>query len=189
MKVILYILTIFSILFISGCSDCHKNSSKIIIKFSSWGSRTEYNILKNVISDYEKINPSVKIEFIHVPENYFRKLHLLYASKTAPDVVFINNTYAPLYIKSGLLEDLSSIIDKKVFYKSSLDCFSYNDKIYAIPRDISNLVIYVNKNIVKNSDQIKTIEDLRLYAKRHTNKKHFGLNYESNPVFWLYYLE
>ena len=92
-------------IFLCGCNQKPTDEAQTVIKFSSWGSRTEYDILKQVISDYEKANPDVKVEFIHVPENYFRKLHLLYASKTEPDVVFVNNIYAPLYIKAGLFED------------------------------------------------------------------------------------
>ena len=119
MKKLLFIfLVIFVTVFSFGCSE--KNNDKIVLKFSSWGSRTEYAILKQVIDLYEQENPKVKIDFIHIPENYFRKLHLLYASKTQPDVVFLNNTYAPLYIKAGLLEDLSSFFNQEDFFKSSI---------------------------------------------------------------------
>ena len=90
MKKFLTALIILSSIFLCGCTQ--KQDNKTILKFSSWGSRTEYGILQQVIQKYENQNPNVKIEFIHVPENYFRKLHLLYASKTEPDVVFLKNT-------------------------------------------------------------------------------------------------
>ncbi len=187
MKRFLAFLIILFSFFLCGCNQ--KNNDKITLKFSSWGSRTEYQILKQVIQNYENQNPNIKIEFIHIPENYFRKLHLLYASKTEPDVVFINNTYAPLYIKANLLEDLSGKIDENKFFESAINCFKYDKKLYAIPRDVSNLVLYVNKNLVKNPKNIKTIEDLKMTAKSVTTNSVFGLNYEENPLFWLYYLE
>lgn len=187
MKKFLTFLIILSSFFLCGCSS--KKDEKITLKFSSWGSRTEYQILKKVIQDYENKNPNIKIEFIHIPENYFRKLHLLYASKTEPDVVFLNNTYAPLYIKAGLLEDLSGKIDENKFFESSINCFKSDKKLYAIPRDVSNLVLYVNKNLVKNPQKIQTIEDLKFAAKSVATNGVFGLNYEENPLFWLYYLE
>lgn len=186
MKKILSSIILFSVL-LYGCGK--KEEGKTVLKFSSWGSRTEYGILKQVIQKYEKQNPNIKIEFIHIPENYFRKLHLLYASKTEPDVVFLNNTYAPLYIQAGLLEDLSGKFEENIFFESSINCFKYNGKLYAIPRDVSNLVIYVNKNLVKNPQKIKTIEYLKKTAKAVTTNSVFGLNYEENPLFWLYYLE
>lgn len=178
------VLSLFlAILFLCGCTN-KQDSSKTVIKFSSWGSRTEYSILKKVISDYEKENPEIKIEFIHVPENYFRKLHLLYASKTEPDVVFVNNIYAPLYIKANLFEDLTGTIDENEYFPSALNCFKQDNKLYAIPRDISSLVLYINKDIIKTPEQIKDIETLRKTAKEATTKDRFGLNYEDNPLFW-----
>ena len=183
LPVLILLIPIFS-----ACGS--KNyDGKTIIRFSSWGSKTEYAILKQIIEDYERQNTSVKIEFIHVPENYFRKLHLLYASKTEPDVVFVNNTYAPLYIKSDLFEDLSELNDGNTFFKSATDCFTYNGKLFAVPRDVSGLVIYVNKDIIKSPEKIKSIYDLKRYAKNATDKNRFGLNFESNPLFWIYYLE
>lgn len=186
-KLITTFIILLTTVFLCGCNQ--NRGEKIILKFSSWGSRTEYSILKEVIKNYETQNPNVKIKFIHVPENYFRKLHLLYASKTEPDVVFLNNTYAPLYIRAGLLENLSGKFNENKFFKSSIDCFKDNGNLYAIPRDVSNLVLYVNKNLVKNPQQIKTIEDLKNTAKYVTTNSVFGLNYEENPLFWLYYLE
>lgn len=185
-KIITLFIIILSVL-LCGCGK--DNNTETILKFSSWGSRTEYGILKQIIEEYEKKNPNIKIEFIHVPENYFRKLHLLYASKTEPDVVFVNNTYAPLYIKADLFEDLSGKIDEKLYFKSALDCFKYDNKLYVIPRDVSNLVIFVNKTLVKHPESIKSIEDLRETAKNVSKNGVFGLNFEKNPVFWLYYLE
>ena len=182
---------IFLICFIPLFSACNfqNNDGKTILRFSSWGSKTECALLKQVIEDYERKNPSVKIEFIHIPENYFRKLHLLYASKTEPDVVFVNNIYAPLYIKANLFEDLSALNDENTYFKSSTDCFTYNGKLYAVPRDVSGLVIYVNKDIIKSPEKIKSIYDLKRYAKISSAQNRFGLNFESNPLFWIYYLE
>lgn len=187
MKKFLTGLIILLVFFLAACGKQEDN--KTVLKFSSWGSRTEYSILKQVISDYEKSHPYVKIELIHVPENYFRKLHLLFAAKSAPDVVFVNNTYAPLYIKAGLLEDLSNLVEEKEYFPSALNCFKYDKKLYVVPRDISNLVIYINKNYVKNPEKIKTIYDLRQVAKETTNRGIYGFNYEKQPLFWLYFLE
>lgn len=186
-----FLIILFLLFFVPLFSACNNqnNGKKTVIRFSSWGSKTECAILKKVISEYEIQNPSVKIEFIHVPENYFRKLHLLYASKTEPDVVFVNNTYAPLYIKADLFEDLSSLNTENTFFKSATDCFTYNNKLYAIPRDVSGLVIYINKDIIKHPENIKNIYDLKKYAKKYSNDNRFGLNFEVNPLFWIYYLE
>jgi multiple sugar transport system substrate-binding protein len=103
---------------------CDKNltTPKINLHFSSWGSESEINILKPILADFEKENPQIKIDFMHIPQNYFQKIHLLFASNTAPDVIFINNQYLPIYANAGVLEDLSDYnfeFDK--FYDKSIE--------------------------------------------------------------------
>ncbi len=186
-----FIILIFSFLLFSYNSK--SNTDIINLKFSTWGSQSEIIILKELILEYEKNNPNIKIELIHIPQNYFQKIHLLFASNLQSDIVFINNLYAPMYIKANLLEDLSKYnINKNNYFDEALQCFSSNNKLYAIPRDISALVIYYNKNIFKENNilnpKIDNIYQLRNIAKKLTDKNHFGLNFEENSLYWAYFL-
>ena len=101
-------------------------------------------IIEEIISDYE-LKRGKKVEFLHIPQNYFQKIHLLLASNMAPDVIFMNNLYLPVY--ADFLEDLTSYVEKNVFYEKTLQALSFNGKILAFPRDTSNLVIYYNKDL------------------------------------------
>ena len=168
---------------------------KNVINFSSWGSQSEVAVLKSVIKDFEQDNPNIKINFIHIPENYNQKLHLLFASNLEPDVIFINNQNIQLYIKAGLIEDLSPYFENidNTFFKEAINCFKSDKAIYAIPRDISNLVLYYNKEILKQSrvklpEKIKDIYELKDILIKLTNSEHFGINFEDNPLYWLYFL-
>jgi len=172
-------------------------SSRVSIQFASWGSESEIKILKPILQDFENKNPDIKVEFLHIPQNYFQKIHLLYASNTAPDVIFINNQYLPIYANAGVLEDLSPYgeeFDFNKFYSKSLETLKWNDKIYAVPRDISNLVIYYNKDIfdkynVKYPDKNWDFDDLTKTAVRLTHRPEvFGISFEEEPLFYLPYL-
>ncbi len=176
-------------------SNTKNNDIRTVIKFSSWGSKSETDIIKSFIGKFEEINPDIKIDFIHIPQNYFQKIQLLFASGLEPDVVFINNQNIQMYINAGLLEDLTQYFNniEEEFYEEALNCFKKEGKIYALPRDISNLVIYYNKDIfkqknVKMPSKIKNIFELRELAKKVSDTKNFGINFEENPIFWLYYL-
>ncbi|MBQ9246381.1 sugar ABC transporter substrate-binding protein [bacterium] len=172
-----------------------QNIKGTVVKFSSWGSQSEVEVLKSVINEFEKENPNIHIDFIHIPQNYYQKIHLLFASGLQPDVIFINNQNIPLYINAGLLEDLSSEFPEieNIFFNQAINCFKENEKLYAIPRDLSNLVIYYNKDILKESKivlpkKINDIYELRDILLKLTNENHFGINYEDNSLYWLYYL-
>ncbi len=177
-------------------SGCASKDSKIHLQFSSWGSKSEIDILKPILSEFEKENSDIKIDFMHIPQNYFQKLHLLFASNTAPDVVFLNNQYLPVYANAGKLEDLTdyNLVDQN-FYPKAVEAMSRNGKIYAVPRDISNLVIFYNKDIFdKNNlpypDETTTFNDFLTLAKAATDheKGIFGISFEEDPLFYLPYL-
>lgn len=179
----------------------HKpESKKTVIRFSAWGSQSETALLIPLINDFEKQNPEIKVEFLHIPQNYFQKLHLLFASNLAPDVVFLNNYYAPKYVKAGVLEDLSPYIKKDEFFKKALDCFTFDGKIYAIPRDVSDLVIYYNKDLFRKNNvpfpkPDWTMEEYKKTAiklSKDTNNDGlndvWGTSFETDVIFWLPYL-
>lgn len=172
----LLILLILPLMF----SSCTQNKTEII-EFSSWGSVTEVKILENAIQEFEQKNPDVKVNFVHIPQNYFQKIHLLFASNQAPDVLFINNLYLPLYAQK--LEPLDNVVDKNDFYPKSLEALSVDGKLLAVPRDISTLVFYRNKELVKttpkNLDELlQAIEDVKPY----------GISYERDVYFMLPYV-
>lgn len=165
------------------------------IQFASWGSESEVKIIKNLLSDFEKKNPQIKIDFMHIPQNYFQKLHLLFASDTAPDVIFINNQYLPLYANANVLEDLSGyddIFHYNNFFDKAIESMKWNNKIYAVPRDISNLVIFYNKDLFKkyNVPYPKddwTLKDFLQTAQKFKNPV-WGISFEEEPLFYLPYL-
>lgn len=188
MKLKVFFLSfICSILFLTGCV---KNNNKMeTIKFSTWGSSSEMAILKPIISDFERQNPNIKIDLVHIPQDYFQKIHLLFASNLAPDVVFINNLNLPIY--TSRLEPLN--YNKNIYYKESIDALSYKGKTYAVPRDVSNLVIYYNKDLfdkynVPYPKTNWTMENLLSTAKNLTSKNTFGIGYEEDIYYALPYI-
>jgi multiple sugar transport system substrate-binding protein len=209
-KTFLIVLVIFLAILPLFFKPSHK-SNKTVIKFSSWGSQSEIAILKPILSEFEAENPDIKVDFVHIPQNYFQKLHLLFASNLAPDVVFINNLYLPIYANAGVLEPLSDKSNSRVgllsrqdidgvFFKKSLAALSYDGKIYAVPRDVSNLVIYYNKDIfkkykVKVPSKYWSYNDFLLIAQKLTKDTNgdgktdvWGMGFEEDPFYFLPFL-
>lgn len=184
-------------------AGCKKNNNTINIKYSTWGSETEINILKPIIKEFEKNNPNIKVDIMHIPQNYFQKLHMLVAANLAPDVMFINNLNMPVYASGNILSDLnyslsnSSKISHEDFFPQSLKTMSYNRNLMAIPRDISNIVIYYNKDLfdkynVEYPQEDWTFEEFLEKAQQLTidinNDKKidiFGISFETNAIFFL----
>ena len=193
-KFLLYCLILGFIIFFCF-SQNKKNDNYTHIQFATWGSESELNILKPIIEEFEKENSDIKVDLMHIPQNYFQKIHLLFASNTAPDVIFINNLYLPMYANAGVLEDLSTYdeLEFDKYYKKSVDAMKYKGKIYALPRDMSNLVIFYNKDMLKKSgvsypEKNWTLDDLLNTAQKLTTTSTFGISFEEKPLYYLPYM-
>lgn len=205
----LLIFVFVAVLFFTGCA---KTSHKTVIQFSSWGSQSEVEILKPILAEFEHENPDIKVDFVHIPQNYFQKIHLLFASNMPPDVIFINNLNLPIYANAGMLEEVKSEKEKvksdlspftfytSPFYPKALESLSYNGKLYAIPRDVSNLVVFYNKDIfnkynVDLPNKFWSLDDMLILAAKLTidtdgdgQTDIWGISFEEDPLFYLPYL-
>jgi multiple sugar transport system substrate-binding protein len=167
---------------------------KTVIKFSSWGSESEVKVLKKAISEFEKQNPDIHVEFVHIPENYFQKIHLLIVANAAPDVMFVNNINGLKYYRAGSFENLNPyFLHKHDFYPNSVKAFTYNGNVWAVPRDLSNLVIYYNKDLfdkyhVPYPSTGWTMEDFQSKAQALTTQNTWGFGFEKDSLFWLPFL-
>lgn len=194
---------LLSLIFLLCLVSCQTKETKPTIKFSTWGSETEINIIKPVIKQFEKEHPGIKVELMHIPQSYFQKLHMLVAANLTPDVIFINNLNLPVYASGNILMDLdkqltqSQSLQKTDFFPESLRTMTYNKKLLAIPRDISNVVIYYNKDLFKKygvnyPDENWTMKDFLETAKKLTRDNNndgkidiFGISFDTKAIFVL----
>ena len=176
-------------LFLCGCA---KKDVRTSVQFATWGSQSELEILKPILAEFEKENPTVRVDFMHIPQNYLQKIHLLFASNTPPDVIFVNNLYLPIYANAGVLEPLGRI-DTKIYDKRALKSLSWQGKLYAVPRDISNMVIFYNKDLFRKksiplpSGNWDFAEFLNT-AKKLSGNGVWGISFEESPIYYLPYL-
>lgn len=181
-------------------SGCTKKDPRSVVKFASWGSQSEVEILKPILDEFEKENPDIKVDFVHIPQNYFQKIHLLFASNLAPDVIFMNNLSLPIYASAGVLQEIDGKSQSADFYSKSLEALSYEGKLYAVPRDVSNLVIFYNKDLfnkyeVPLPNKYWSFDDFLLLAQKLTKDTNndgktdiFGISFEEDLFFYLPYL-
>jgi len=135
-----------------GLTACGKKGGGSTIKISSWGDLSENQILVDLIAQFEKENPTIKVELSRIPFNeYTTKLLTQIAAGSAPDVIFTEtNNFVDLYLRKAF-EPLNSYIAADKFnlteyYPQILDRFSADGNVYAIPRDTAPIcVVYYNK--------------------------------------------
>ena len=195
LKKILFWGLIIGLVLLFCCVDFKKTDKLVHIQFATWGSESEINILKPMLENFEKQNDGIKVDLMHIPQNYFQKIHLLFASNTAPDVIFINNLYLPLYANAGVLEDLTGYeeFEYDKYFQKSVEAMKFKGKIYALPRDVSNLVFFYNKDLFKKLGVSYpasnwTLDDLLNKAQKLTISDTFGISFEEKPLYYLPYM-
>ncbi len=188
----------------AGCGNTAQSDSTTL-KLSTWGSAEELTLLRKLVDAFEQRHPKVRVEIVHIPENYFQKLHILLAGGLAPDVIFVNSLSYPVYADSDIFLPLDQLLDEPVdalgretFFETSLKALTWEKKLYAIPRDVSNLVVYYNADLFRQAGVQPpgadwTMADLVRLGKKltrdvdHDGKRdQWGVSfYPKPPLFWL----
>lgn len=190
----------------SGCAPSSpKDSRPVTLRVSTWGSAEEMAILKTQLAQFETQHPRIQVSVIHAPENYFQKLHILVAGGLTPDVMMVNSFDYPVYAHHKILAPLDKPLDgnhlQSVFFPAALQAFRYQGVLYALPRDVSVLGVFVNTDMLKahgveipQSDW--SITDLKALAPKLTQDTtgdgqpdEFGISFSSKPpLMWLPYV-
>ncbi len=169
------------------------------LRFSTWGSLDEIATLKPLLAEFERQNPDVPVELIHIPDEYPHKIRLMAASRKMPDVLFMESQILPGFANRGVLRDLTPYLEadaeltRDAFYRPVMEAMSWKGTLYGIPRDLSNLVMFYNKRLfdeagVPYPEAGWTYEDMVAKAKRLTHGDQFGVGFAPYPLYWLPYL-
>lgn len=173
-----------------------KTPQAVTLRWSYWGSDAEVAINKKIATQFESLNPGVKIEQVFVPfEQYFDKLTSEWNGPKAPDVIYLNTI--PNYASLGLIENLEPYVQRdkdKVnledIYPNLLNTFRYNGALYGLPRDNDTKVIYYNKKLFDDAKvpypkQAWNWQDLRNAALKLTKKDEAGNTVQYGYAFEL----
>jgi multiple sugar transport system substrate-binding protein len=192
----------FCLATIAGCTSSRQGE----LTLASWGSVEEINLLKPLLDGFNKAHPDTPVRLLHIPDGYFQKLHLLYAAGQGPDVAFMNNWQLPTYAAAGQLRDLQPFlaqqggVDEADFVPASLDACKYLGNLYAVPRDVSNLVVYINEDAFRSAGLPLpaadwTLDDLLKVGPAFVKDTdgdgeldHWAISADPRPLFWLPYV-
>ncbi|MFH1855932.1 MAG: sugar ABC transporter substrate-binding protein [Candidatus Omnitrophota bacterium] len=144
---------IFSMVF-SGCGEKEDLSGKQVIRYFQWGTPSQLETTKKLISKFELEHPDIKIIFTYADwAGYWSKLQIELAGNAAPDVCLMSGAYFFKFVENNQFLNLQPYIDRdkdiqmKDYYPFLVDLFKYNGDIYGVPRDFNSVALYYNKNL------------------------------------------
>lgn len=144
----------------SSSSSAAKDGQKVIKFMHIWpagSSKTQNEIVKTVVANYEKDHPKVKVQVEYLEnEQYKDKIKVLSSSNELPDV---GMTWAAGYLKpfvdGNLVADLTSVLDednlKDEFVSGTTEAYSFDNKTYGLPLELNIAPIYYNKELFEKN--------------------------------------
>lgn len=130
------------------------SSTPVDLKVGIWSSSpAEKQLVQNQINAFEKQNPNIHVSIQVITGNYLQVLQPMLASKTAPDIFYVDSSYAPQLESAGVLAPLDSYISKDNintgdFSSSLLKAFQWQGKTYGLPKDFNTLALEYNKDLL-----------------------------------------
>lgn len=139
-----------------------------------WGLWEDSQILKEVISDFESKNPSIKIDYRKQSyKDYRERLQQAIDSGNGPDIFRYHVDWVPMLSAdlAALPSTVMSTADyKQTFYPSAYNNLQVGGQIVGIPLMYDGLALFYNKEMLKtaNVDVPKTWSELRTAANKLT---------------------
>ncbi|MEK9178338.1 MAG: sugar ABC transporter substrate-binding protein [Patescibacteria group bacterium] len=145
-----------------------------------WGLWEDPNVVSQVISDFERQNPNIKIDYSKQDiKDYRERLSTRIKEGSGPDIFRFHNSWYPM-LSEYLLPLPQSVITKDEFVKNYYPVTRYDlvkkGAIYGIPLHIDTLALYVNREMFEAAglSPPKTWEEFRDVAYSLTVKDEEG---------------
>ncbi|NSW91103.1 MAG: carbohydrate ABC transporter substrate-binding protein [Firmicutes bacterium] len=164
--------------------------AKANLRFMWWGSDSRHKATLEVIDQYQKANPGIRIDAEYGGyDGYFEKLTTQLSSGTAADIIQFDASMTTDLLRIGnVIIDVNTMtkyIDLSGFDQGFLNNFCvYNNILVGLPTGITAGAILVNTAVTKAAgidiSTIKTWDDLIEAGKklRAHNPNQYFLNYE-----------
>lgn len=122
--------------------------------FHRWPMEPRFSFFNQVVAEFEKQNPNIKIEMDSVVNDaYKEKIRVLISSNDVPDVfISWSDSFAYNLVKSGRVKSLNDMLAKdkafaSSFIQSQVKPFTFDGVTYGMPLTIDGKVFVYNKDL------------------------------------------
>ena len=149
-----FLLTLLALMVIS-LNVASVFAQGVHIRGTVWVSPAEQAALDDLTALYQETHPDVTVEWISVSGGgpYGRdKVQTMLAGGDIPDFMMLNTgQFEALAARNQLLplDDLvaSTGLDLSIFWPQAITGSTFNGTLYGLPRDMSNVIMYYNKDL------------------------------------------
>lgn len=147
------IVAIFLIVFIVSRFTGGGNKT---VTLEYWGLWEDSNVMQSVISDFERENPTIKVDYVKQdPKEYTDRLLNRIQNGTGPDIFRFHNTWMPMLVSvlSPLPQTTMTAQEfANTYYSVAQQDLVHNGAIYGVPLEIDTLALFTNDQLLKKEN-------------------------------------
>ncbi|HBF39326.1 MAG TPA: hypothetical protein DDW50_18655 [Firmicutes bacterium] len=127
------------------------------IQYAFWGNPASLGVESDIIAEFEKAYPHIKVEPIAVGYNdYHTKLLTLIAGGQAPDVMRLDSFYFADFMRVKALKDITKLVKRdhinvKAYYQAGLVDSMYKGRYYGLPWSTAPYYMVINLKMFKDA--------------------------------------
>ena len=146
-----------ALLLVLGMAIIPAFAAPVTIQYAFWGNPTAIGVEKDIIDEFEKTHPNIKVTPIAIAYgDYHQKLLTLLAGGQAPDVMRIDSFFFSDFMRSKALMDISKFIKRDkvnlaAYYQNGLPDSMYKGHYYGLPWGTAPVFMVLNNKMFKDA--------------------------------------
>ena len=172
-KYVISILLIFILVLGAYVYLMPKHEDKDVVTFWTLQMNDFAPYMNEVISNFEKENPDVKINWIDVPFSEGEKRTLAAVLSDAPaDLINLNPDFSAILAEKGVLEEINES-DAEQYKDTIIKALKYNGKLYSLPWYATSAITIYNKDLLNSTGENvpEKYEDLLVISEKIKQSK------------------
>ncbi|GGP01671.1 sugar ABC transporter substrate-binding protein [Nonomuraea glycinis] len=120
---------------------------KVTLSYGVWDA-TQQAVMQELATEFTKTHPNVAVDVQLTPwVDYWTKLKAAVSGGAAPDVFWMNGPNFQLYASNGVIKPIEEQVDTSVWPKPLVDLYTYEGKLYGLPKDMDTVGVWYNKTL------------------------------------------
>lgn len=140
-------------------------AERVEVRLSGWASSpSETALLESLLYKFSVENPDIVVKYEPITGDFWQAIKTSVAAGTEPDIYYMDIFQFPFFAQQGVLAPLDDYmakdgVKKDEFIPTLMDAFTYEGKIYGIPKDFNTLGLFYNKDLFAKAGLTEPTDD------------------------------
>ncbi|GAA5049810.1 multiple sugar transport system substrate-binding protein [Thermocatellispora tengchongensis] len=142
------------VLAVSACSGGNEpattaagSQERVTLSYAVWDNNQK-PVMEELAAEFTKTHPNIAVNVQLTPwTDYWTKLKAAVTGGEIPDVFWMNGPNFQLYASNGVIRPIEEQVDTSVYPKPLVDLYTYEGKLYGLPKDMDTVGVWYNKEL------------------------------------------